>query len=317
MRYDHLLQELRIRLARNEYGERTGTVGVSNNPEWYKAAWDYFGGKPPKNRLEEFADDYLKKNSEAYSKTDLQIRQLEEYRKRLEPSPERPSDDIASEVFGEINYSKKNGNKYYKGEDINPDDIQPFNDITDNAKYEQLSDEFSKNGYNGQPIVVLDNANEGYLGLTGSHRIMAARKAGIDIPSIVLDNNEHTAKLYDMGDSERPYYAEELADEGIIPKEAADLFRMEDDNNFDDFKLNTKPIVEYSKPTKESYFDAAERGDYSTAAELARQAGEKEWADNFQLLADTDGGNKSPTPILSGRPNGEYTGDTVTMRRVS
>ena len=300
----------------NEYGERTGTVGVSNNPEWYKAAWAYFGGKPPKNRLEEFADDYLKKNSEAYSKTDLQIRQLEEYRKRLESSPERPSDDIASEVFGEINYSKKNGNKYYKGEDINPDDIQPFNDITDNAKYEQLSDEFSKNGYNGQPIVVLDNANEGYLGLTGSHRIMAARKAGIDIPSIVLDNNEHTAKLYDMGDSERPYYAEELADEGIIPKEAADLFRMEDDNNFDDFKLNTKPIVEYSKPTKESYFDAAERGDYSTAAELARQAGEKEWAKNFQLLADTDGGNKSPTPNLSGKPNGEYTGDTVTMRQI-
>ena len=112
----------------NEYGERTGTVGVSNNPEWYKAAWAYFGGKPPKNRLEEFADDYLKKNSEAYSKTDLQIRQLEEYRKRLETSPERPSDDIASDVFEEINYSKKNGNKYYKGEDINPDDIQPFAD---------------------------------------------------------------------------------------------------------------------------------------------------------------------------------------------
>lgn len=166
----------------DEYGERTGTVGVSNNPEWYKAAWAYFDGKPPKNRLEEFADDYLKKNSEAYSKTDLQIRQLEEYRKRLESSPERPSDDIASEVFGEINYSKKNG--------------------------------------------------------------------------------------------------------------------------------------ESSRPGNESYFDAAERGDYSTAAELARQAGEKEWADNFQLLADTDGGNKSPTPILSGRPNGEYTGNTVTMRQI-
>lgn len=300
----------------DDTGRVTGRFSESYNPQWYQDAYKYFNGKPPKSRLAEFAEDYLSKNSEEFSKIDLQIRQLDEYRKRLESSPERPSDDIASEVFGEINYSKKNGNKYYKGEDINPDDIQPFNDITDNAKYEQLSDEFSKNGYNGQPIVVLDNANEGYLGLTGSHRIMAARKAGIDIPSIVLDNNEHTAKLYDMGDSERPYYAEELADEGIIPKEAADLFRIEDDNNFDDFKLNTKPIVEYSKPTKESYFDAAERGDYSTAAELARQAGKKEWADNFQLLADTDGGNKSPTPILSGKPNGEYTGDTVTMRQI-
>ncbi|MBQ2671156.1 MAG: hypothetical protein IJG06_10480, partial [Clostridia bacterium] len=87
-------------------------------------------------------------------------------------------------------------------------------------------------GWNGRPLVVIDNGNEGHIALTGSHRIAAAKEAGIEVPAIVLDNTEDTARLIDVDDDERERIAKELAEDGIIPQRAYDLLAQENDLNY-------------------------------------------------------------------------------------
>lgn len=69
-------------------------------------------------------------------------------------------------------------------DDLDPYEIQPLNAITDQAKYEKMVEDMETEGYKGAPIVAMENGNEGYIALTGSHRIYAARRAGIDIPKV-------------------------------------------------------------------------------------------------------------------------------------
>ena len=114
--------------------------------------------------------------------------------------------------------------------DIAARDILPYNEITDRKKYEYLLDQFDSSGWDGRPVVVIDNANEGYLGLTGSHRIAAAKEAEIDVPAIIIPNNDDTVRLYDAKDDyDRAMIADELAENGVISRAAADLIIREAD----------------------------------------------------------------------------------------
>lgn len=139
------------------------------------------------------------------------------------------------------NTEKTDGNVKRSAKDINADirevnpmEITPPNRVTSSSKYHYLINEFENNGYNGRRVVLVENGNDGYQALTGSHRILAAREAGVDVPSVVIPMSEEIQPLLDAtGDEERARIADELYEDGIIPKEARDLLVREDELNYE------------------------------------------------------------------------------------
>lgn len=118
--------------------------------------------------------------------------------------------------------------------EVNPMEITPLNRVTSSSKYHYLINEFENNGYNGRRVVLIENGNDGYKALTGSHRILAAQEAGVDVPSVVIPMSEEIQPLLDAtGDEERARIADELYEDGIIPKEAHDLLVREDELNYE------------------------------------------------------------------------------------
>ena len=118
--------------------------------------------------------------------------------------------------------------------EVNPMEITPLNRVTSSSKYHYLINEFENNGYNGRNVVLVENGNDGYQALTGSYRILAAREAGVDVPSVVIPMSEEIQPLLDAtGDEERARIADGLYEDGIIPKEARDLLVREDELNFE------------------------------------------------------------------------------------
>lgn len=130
-------------------------------------------------------------------------------------------------------------NIYSDTESINPNEdyIQGIND-TDAAKVNTLAKSFEDKGYVGRPVVLVENGNEGYIAVTGSHRIEAAKQADVDLKAIVLENNEDTAQLIDArDDDERENIAKQLYEEGVISKSAYDVIREEADNNYTHYSV--------------------------------------------------------------------------------
>lgn len=127
---------------------------------------------------------------------------------------------------------------------LNPNRIIPVNNITDKEKYEYLVSEFDKNGYSGRPVVVVkedsfaDDSSSMYSAVTGSHRILAAMEAEIDVPVYEIHmNNENAERIMELveanEDSERTRIAKELFEDGIISEEAYSLIEREDELNYE------------------------------------------------------------------------------------
>ena len=130
-------------------------------------------------------------------------------------------------------------NIYSDTESINPNEdyIQGIND-TDAAKVNTLAKSFEDKGFVGKPVVLVENGNEGYIAVTGSHRIEAAKQADVDLKAIVLENNEDTAQLIEArDDDERANIAKQLYEEGVISKSAYDVIREEADNNYTHYSV--------------------------------------------------------------------------------
>ena len=152
------------------------------------------------------------------------------------------------------NTEKTDGNVKRSAKDINADirevnpmEITPPNRVTSSSKYHYLINEFENNGYNGRNVVLVENGNDGYQALTGSHRILAAREAGVDVPSVVIPMSEEIQPLLDAtGDEERARIADELYEDGIIPKEARDLLVREDELNFENLGKPLDKQVRFS-----------------------------------------------------------------------
>ena len=152
------------------------------------------------------------------------------------------------------NTEKTDGNVKRSAKDINADirevnpmEITPPNRVTSSSKYHYLINEFENNGYNGRRVVLVENGNDGYQALTGSHRILAAREAGVDVPSVVIPMSEEIQPLLDAtGDEERARIADELYEDGIIPKEARDLLVREDELNFENLGKPLDKQVRFS-----------------------------------------------------------------------
>lgn len=136
--------------------------------------------------------------------------------------------------------------------EVNPMEITPPNRVTSSSKYHYLINEFENNGYNGRNVVLVENGNDGYQALTGSHRILAAREAGVDVPSVVIPMSEEIQPLLDAtGDEERARIADELYEDGIIPKEARDLLVREDELNFENVGKPLDKQVRFSEKDTE------------------------------------------------------------------
>lgn len=124
-------------------------------------------------------------------------------------------------------------NIYSGTESINPNEeyIQGIND-TYPGKVNTLAKSFEDKGYVGRPVLLVENGNEGYIALTGSHRIEAAKQADVDLKAIVLENNEDTAQLIEArDDDERENIAKQLYEEGAISKSVYDVIREENESN--------------------------------------------------------------------------------------
>lgn len=170
------------------------------------------------------------------------------------PSADTPSViSILQKVFdykeksdGNVKLSAKDSNADIR--EVNPMEITPPNRVTSSSKYHYLINEFENNGYNGRRVVLVENGNDGYQALTGSHRILAAREAGVDVPSVVIPMSEEIQPLLDAtGDEERARIADELYEDGIIPKEARDLLVREDELNFENLGKPLDKQVRFSR----------------------------------------------------------------------
>lgn len=170
------------------------------------------------------------------------------------PSADTPSViSILQKVFdykeksdGNVKRSAKDSGANIR--EVNPMEITPPNRVTSSNKYHYLINEFENNGYNGRNVVLVENGNDGYQALTGSHRILAAREAGVDVPSVVIPMSEEIQPLLDAtGDEERARIADELYEDGVIPKEAHDLLVREDELNFENLGKPLDKQVRFSR----------------------------------------------------------------------
>lgn len=137
---------------------------------------------------------------------------------------------------------------------IDPYYIKPINDITDKNKYNALIYDFKNNGYNGRPILAVETSKGEYEALTGSHRILAANKAGIEIPVKVMEYKNGMEELLNANDDdEREKILKDLYKKKKIDKESLDLFIEEQKRNYEDFgnKKLEKEYIEKSNKLKE------------------------------------------------------------------
>jgi ParB-like chromosome segregation protein Spo0J len=70
---------------------------------------------------------------------------------------------------------------------VNPADIKPLHTVRNPALVDRLAADMTENGWQGRPLLAIQG-KLGYVAWTGSHRIAAAIKAGLqDVPCYVID----------------------------------------------------------------------------------------------------------------------------------
>lgn len=121
---------------------------------------------------------------------------------------------------------------------LSPEEITPMNGITNSEMYEYLTDDIRRNGYSGRPVVVYETPY-GYQALTGSHRVAAAREAGIEIPAVVIYDGDVIDRLEaEHDDTSRAKAAVELFEEGLIDEATRDLLLREDELNSENYGVS-------------------------------------------------------------------------------
>ena len=160
--------------------------------------------------------------------------------------------------------------------EIDPYEISTINDITDRKKFDYLVSEFEKSGWEGRPVVIVENGNDGYKALTGSHRILAAKEANIMVKAVVVEYSSDIDDLVSANsDEERASVAKDLYRDGVLSDAAYQLIIREDDLNFENFDVpyadqkrfsmkspveETKDLLALHNLTDQNLLDALELG---------------------------------------------------------
>lgn len=161
--------------------------------------------------------------------------------------------------------------EWENAEELDPQEITTQNEVRDPGMRDYLVQQFEKGGWDGRPIVAYDNGGNGYVALTGSHRVAAAAEAGIQVPAVLIESQEAIARLADTySDEERAMVADELLEEGEIDQATRDLLVRENDLNNENFD------VPYSQQAR-----------YSVKSGADTPSQEQRWATDFQLSAET------------------------------
>jgi hypothetical protein len=111
--------------------------------------------------------------------------------------------------------------------------IKPFNAVEDVEKLNSLAASMQKNGWQGRPILAYD-IGDGLEALTGSHRIAAAKKAGIEDIPVLKISDDIANYIDDYGRSIRDISDEDDVVEflkGFGNKDASQLMRIEQKYN--------------------------------------------------------------------------------------
>jgi ParB-like chromosome segregation protein Spo0J len=73
---------------------------------------------------------------------------------------------------------------------IAPEDLRPLHAAHDKRKLNSLALDMRKHGWRGRPLLVIQR-QEAYIAWTGSHRIAAAMKAGLEaVPCYVVQEDQ-------------------------------------------------------------------------------------------------------------------------------
>jgi len=124
------------------------------------------------NAISDLGWQKLSKQEKARNKEDLTSSE-KETPEEIETNVENNNSDV-SEEFGEPEF-------------ISPKRIEPPHEVRDKEKLVDLVSKMEKDGWQGRPILAVD-LGQGPEALTGSHRIAAARIAGIEVPVIMIDS---------------------------------------------------------------------------------------------------------------------------------
>lgn len=120
--------------------------------------------------------------------------------------------------------------------------ILPLHEVRDTEKVDALAEAMSKSGWVGRPVVVV-----GEQAITGTHRLAAAEKAGIDPetyeiePGVLTEDTTREEQqawedLVEGDDESRLDAAKVLNRLGILDEEAVTLIEQEVEGNFSDFQ---------------------------------------------------------------------------------
>jgi ParB-like chromosome segregation protein Spo0J len=159
--------------------------------------------------------------------------------------------------FEESEHPRDESGKFSNGsgtpKNINPKKIKELNPVKNKAKFEELTETMKKSGWQGRPLLVVEN-NGRFEALTGSHRLFAARKAGLEeIPTVTITppdtKDAETKELWNdvinaKDDEEREKTIEKLYDAGEVDKKVYDLISSELD-------INSKEYSDWSKKEEE------------------------------------------------------------------
>ena len=184
-----------------------------------------------------------------------------------------PTGEYADRVKFSINPDSDSisPDRWKNAEKLDPQEITTQNEVRDPGMRDYLVQQFEENGWDGRPIVAYDNGGNGYVALTGSHRVAAAAEAGIQVPAVLIESREAIARLADTySDEERAMVADELLEEGEIDQATRDLLVRENDLNNENFD------VPYSRQAR-----------YSVKSGADTPSQEQRWATDFQLSAET------------------------------
>ena len=78
-------------------------------------------------------------------------------------------------------------------EELLIDDIRPLHEVRNKTKLEALTKEIEQHGWTGNPVLV-EKVGDGYRAWTGTHRLAAAKAAGLDTVPVVFVDTEKVWK---------------------------------------------------------------------------------------------------------------------------
>ena len=239
--------------------------------------------------------------------------------KDLDPVYRR--DNISGELIEDQSYKEwsdarnEDAEKIIDQELLDPNRIEPVNPITNEDKMNALAWDFHENGYDGRPILVVDNGDGSYQALTGSHRIEAAKEANIEIPSKVVPYSDDIAPLLEAkSDEERAEIAAQLFKDEKVDADVLTLLTKEDQMNFASFaeqiadaKEKSENWIAYKEELSaaERLADMAleEQRKVEAAAELAARLESDDMMIYKSFIADME--SKYPNGIWGGMSGDE------------